>query len=84
MQISKNIFDTPNKPKKVLYLYKRTKHLLDLPEFETLTDIEGHGIDMNKCRNVCFMGRSYSHSRYLSFLCGWFGVALKDVKELMK
>lgn len=45
------------------------------------TSEKDYGFDWDRCRAYCFVGKSYSHSRFMNYVAQWFGVTTEEMKS---
>ena len=38
------------------------------------------GFDWDRCRAYCSVGKSYSHSRFMTYVAKWFGTTVEEMK----
>jgi hypothetical protein len=49
-----------------------------LPYYQTSE--KDNGFDWDRCRAYCSVGKSYSHSRFMSYVAEWFGTTVNEMK----
>lgn len=83
MKYDQNIFDSWSDDSSQSKIAKAVKFYNECVEHIAYCETYGKelGFDWDMCRACCSVGKSYSHTRFMTFVANFFGTTVKEMKS---